>query len=326
MHRIVVVSGTVVTHGPLLQKMRFFAILPAMAVFRGAFTALITPMKENGDVDYDGFRKLINFQLGQGIDGLVPLGTTGETPTLDEDEEEKLIRIALDEVKGNVPVIVGAGSNDTKHMVMYVKRTKDMGADAALVVTPYYNKPNDDGLVKHFEAAAAVGIPIVVYNIASRTGRNIPTPLMEKIAAIPGIAGVKEASGDLGQMAEVLQAIAFPRRKTNPFAVLSGDDGFTLPLIALGGDGIISVVSNLVPARVKALTKACLAGDFEEGRRIHFELLPLIKAAFIETNPIPIKLAMGWAGLPAGPARLPLGRLDPKNEAPLRAAIEKLGK
>jgi len=194
------------------------------------------------------------------------------------------------------------------------------------VVTPYYNKPNDDGLVRHFEAAAEVGLPIVVYNIASRTGRNIPTPLMEKIAAIPGIAGVKEASGDIGQMGDVLQSIAFPRRGgANPFAVLSGDDAFTLPLIGLGGDGVISVISNLVPARVKALTKACLAGDFEAGRKIHFELLPLIKAAFIETNPIPIKQAMTWAGLPGGPARLPLGRLDPKNEAPLRAAMQKLG-
>ena len=292
------------------------------ANFVGALTAIITPMKDNGDVDYDGFRKLVNFQLEQGIDGLVPLGTTGETPTLEEDEEEKLIRIVIDEVKGKVPVIIGAGSNDTKHMTVYVKRAKDMGADAALVVTPYYNKPNDDGLLRHFQAAAAVGIPIVVYNIASRTGRNIPTPLMEKIAAIPGIAGVKEASGDLGQMGEVLQNIAAPRRGSgNPFRVLSGDDAFTLPLIALGGDGIISVISNLVPARVKALTKACLEGNFEEARKIHFELLPLIKAAFIETNPIPIKAAMNWAGLPAGPARLPLCKLESKNEGPLKAAI-----
>ena len=292
----------------------------------GAYTALITPMKDNGDVDYDGFRRLVNFQLEQGIDGLVPLGTTGETPTLDEAEEEQLIRIAMDEVKGKVPIIIGAGSNDTKHMAIYVKRAKDMGADAALVVTPYYNKPNDDGMVKHFRAAAEVGIPIVVYNIASRTGRNIPTPLMQKIAAIPGIAGVKEASGDLGQMGDVLDTIALPRRGgASPFTVLSGDDAFTLPLIAIGGDGIISVISNLVPARVKALADACLAGDFAEARKIHFELLPLMKAAFIETNPVPIKHAMNWAGLPAGPARLPLGKLDPKNEAPLRAAVEGLG-
>jgi len=210
-------------------------------------------------------------------------------------------------------------------MQKYVKRAKDMGADAAMVVTPYYNKPNDDGLLRHFEAAVSFDLPIIVYNIASRTGRNIPTPLMEKIAAIPGIVGVKEASGDLGQMGEVLLSIAAPRREgANPFTVLSGDDAFTLPLIALGGNGVISVIANLVPGRVKALTKACLEGNFEEGRRIHFELAPLIKAAFIETNPVPIKKAMGWAGLPAGPARLPLGKLDPKNEAPIKAVMDKL--
>ena len=292
---------------------------------KGAFTAMVTPMKNNGEVDYDGFRKLINIQLEQGIDGLVPLGTTGETPTLEEKEEEQLIRIAVDEAKGKVPLVIGAGSNDTRFMVKYVKRAKDMGGDAAMVVTPYYNKPNNSGLVSHFEAAAEVGIPILVYNIASRTGLNIPTPLMERIAAIPGIIGVKEASGDLSQMTEVLEKISFPRRGgTNPFTVLSGDDAFTLPLMALGGNGVISVISNLVPGRVKALVKSCLEGNFEEGRRIHFELLQLMKTAFIETNPVPIKQAMTWAGFPAGPARLPLGKLDVKNEAPLRAAIEKL--
>ena len=297
-----------------------------MKELKGAFTALITPMKENGDVDYDGFRKLINFQLEQGIDGLLPLGTTGETPTLSDDEEEKLIRIAVDEIKGKVPLIIGAGSNNTKHMIVYTQRAKDLGADAALVVTPYYNKPNDSGMIAHFQEAAKIGIPIIVYNIASRTGRNIPTPLMQKIAALPGIAGVKEASGDLGQMIDVLETIAFPRRGSgNPFNVLSGDDAFTMPLAALGGDGVISVISNLVPARVKALTKACLSGDFEEARRIHFELMPLIRAAFIETNPVPIKQAMNWAGLPAGPTRLPLGKLEGKNEAIIKAAMEKLG-
>jgi 4-hydroxy-tetrahydrodipicolinate synthase len=297
-----------------------------MKELTGAFTALVTPMKENGDVDYDGFRRLINFQLEQGIDGLVPLGTTGENPTLDEAEEDKLIRIAVDEVKGKVPLIIGTGSNDTKHMVIYTKRAKDSGADAALVVTPYYNKPNDDGLYRHFEAAAAVGIPIVIYNIASRTVRNIPTPVMEKIAGISGIVGVKESSGDLNQMGDVLHSIAMPRKGgANPFYVISGDDSFTLPLLSMGGAGVISVISNLVPARVKALTKACLAGDFEEGRKIHFELLPLIKAAFIETNPVPIKAALTLAGLPGGPARLPLGKLESKNEAFLKATMQKMG-
>ena len=297
-----------------------------MIRLQGAFTALITPMKENGDVDYEGFGRLVEFQIEQGIDGLVPLGTTGETPTLEEDEEEKLIKIAVEKAKSRVPLIVGSGSNDTKHMTGYVRRAKDLGADAALVVTPYYNKPNDDGLVRHFEAASAVGLPIVVYNIASRTGRNIPLPLMEKIAKIPNIVGVKESSGDLVQIGDNINIISSPRKNTaNPFWVISGDDNFTLPLIALGGDGIISVISNLIPSRVKALTKACLAGNFEEGRKIHFELLPLMKAAFVETNPAPIKLAMNWAGLPAGPCRLPLGRLSASSENVLKAALNELG-
>jgi 4-hydroxy-tetrahydrodipicolinate synthase len=297
-----------------------------MMKFNGAYTALITPMKDTGEVDYDGFRRLIDFQLEQGIDGLVPLGTTGETPTLEEDEEERLIKIAVEQVKGRVPLITGAGSNDTKHMAAYVNRAKDLGSDAALVVTPYYNKPNEEGLLRHFEAAAAVGIPIVVYNIASRTGLNIAAPLMEKIAKIPGIAGVKEASGDFKQMCEIMQNIALPRKESgSPFAVLSGDDIFTLPLMALGGDGIISVISNLVPGKVKALTKACQDGNFGEARKIHFELLPLIKAVFIETNPAPIKFAMVQAGLPAGPCRLPLGRISSTSEDTVKKVLAGLG-
>jgi 4-hydroxy-tetrahydrodipicolinate synthase len=193
-------------------------------------------------------------------------------------------------------------------------------------VTPYYNKPNDSGLIRHFEAAGELGIPIVIYNIAGRTGRNIPTALMERLARIPNIIGVKEASGDIGQMGDVIRNIKIPARgEGRDFLVLSGDDGLTLPLLSLGGDGVISVIANLVPGKVKALCEACLGGRFEEGRRLHYELLPLVKAAFIETNPVPIKAAMGWAGLPAGPARLPLGPLEKKNEAPLREALEALG-
>jgi 4-hydroxy-tetrahydrodipicolinate synthase len=298
-----------------------------MACFHGAFTALITPMKDSGEVDYNGFRRLIEFQINEGIDGIVPLGTTGETPTLDESEEEPLIKIAVETAKGKIPVVVGTGSNDTKHMVLYTERAKRLGADAALVVTPYYNKPNDEGLIRHFEAAAAVGIPIIVYNIASRTGRNIPTQLMEKIARIPGIAGVKEASGDINQMGDVIREVAVPamvdgRRK---FWVLSGDDAMTLPLMALGGEGVISVISNVVPAKVKAMVSACVNCNFDEARKIHFELLPFIKAAFIETNPIPIKQAAAWMGLPAGPVRLPLGKLSPASEVVLRKAMVDLG-
>jgi 4-hydroxy-tetrahydrodipicolinate synthase len=296
------------------------------AKLRGAFTALITPMKDSGEVDYAGWERLLDYQAEEGIDGLLPLGTTGETPTLDEGEEEELIKLAVKKLKGRLPLIIGTGSNDTKHMVQYTRRARDLGADAALVVTPYYNKPNDSGLIRHFEAAGELGLPILIYNIAGRTGRNIPTALMEKLAQIPNIVGVKEASGDVNQMGDVIRNIKIPARAAGKdFLVLSGDDGLTLPLMSLGGDGVISVISNLAPRRVKALSDACLRGGFEEARRLHYELLPLIKAAFIETNPVPIKAAMGWAGLPAGPARLPLGKLDPENEAPLREAVEGLG-
>jgi 4-hydroxy-tetrahydrodipicolinate synthase len=296
-----------------------------MKEFKGAYTALITPMKDNGDVDYDGFRRLINFQIDEGIDGILPLGTTGETPTLDEGEEEKLIKTAVEEIRGRVPLVVGTGSNSTKHMTIYTRRAKDLGVDAALVVTPYYNKPNSSGILKHFEAAAAVGLPVIIYNIASRTGLNIPTPLMEKLAQIPNIAGVKEASGDINQMADVIRNIKLPAMdRGGDFAVLSGDDALSLPLMALGGDGVISVISNLVPGKVAAMIRSCLQGDYETARRLHYELLPFVKAAFIETNPVPIKAAMAMAGLPSGPARLPLGPLSSVNEAALRKAVEQV--
>jgi 4-hydroxy-tetrahydrodipicolinate synthase len=261
--------------------------------------------------------------MAEGIDGIVPLGTTGENPTLDEAEEDKIIEIAVKEAAGKIPVVIGTGSNDTRNMIRFTERAKRLGADAALVVTPYYNKPNNDGLLRHFGAAARIGIPIIVYNIASRTGMNIPTPLMKEIAAFPNIAGVKESSGDINQVGDVIREISIPKK--GDFTVLSGDDAFTLPLISLGGDGVISVISNLLPAKVKALTKAALENRYEDARALHYELLPFIKVAFIETNPVPIKQALSWAGLPAGPARLPLGKLAPASEAVLRKTMVEMG-
>jgi 4-hydroxy-tetrahydrodipicolinate synthase len=292
--------------------------------FRGAFTAIITPMKANGDVDYDGFRTLIDFQIREGINGIVPLGTTGETPTLEEDEEEQLIKIIVKEAKGKVPLIVGAGSNATKSAVAYAKRAKKLGADAALVVTPYYNKPNDEGVFLHFETVAKESaIPIIIYNIASRTGKNISAPLMERLSLIPGIIGVKESSGDINQIGDSIALAKKRKAEGKDFFVFSGDDALTLPALALGGDGVISVISNLMPAKVATLAKACLEGDFASARNLHYELLPFIKAAFVETNPIPIKAALGMAGLPAGPARLPLGTLSERNEKLLDAIVKK---
>lgn len=295
-----------------------------MIQLRGVYTALVTPMKDNGDVNYDAFRELVRFQIEGGIHGLLPLGTTGETPTLLREEQDKLIKIAVEEARGKLPVIAGTGSNSTHHTIENTKRAKDLGADAVLIVTPYYNKPNDAGILAHFEASAkAVDIPILVYNIASRTGRNITPDLMKKISHIPTIIGVKESSGDINQIGDMIHHVAAPLKAAGrSFSILSGDDAYILPLCAMGGDGIVSVVSNLVPARVAALCRACLSGNMEEARKLHYGLLPLFKGAFIDTNPIPIKTAMNWAGLNAGSLRLPLVSLDKNLEAPLKKALK----
>lgn len=288
-----------------------------MIRLRGAFTAMITPMKEDGSIDYDGYRKLLRFQMEEGIDGLVPLGTTGETPTLDEDEEQRIIDVVMEEVRAfekergvKVPVVLGAGSNNTRDAVRYTKRAKKAGADAALVVTPYYNKPSSEGIFRHFEAVSRVGIPILVYNIAGRTGKNIDTPTLSRIADLPNIAGVKEASGSISQMTDVIATI---KSKHPDFAVLSGDDAMTLPLLASGGDGVVSVVSNAAPALVSEMVRAALAGDYEAARKIHYRLLPFFKAAFVDGNPTSIKYAMRVKGLPSGSVRLPL--VDVHDEA-----------
>jgi 4-hydroxy-tetrahydrodipicolinate synthase len=290
---------------------------------RGAFTALITPMKQNGDIDYDGFSSLVDFQIGQGIDGIVPLGTTGETPTLTEDEEEELAKIAVERAKKGpraVPVILGAGSNSTKDAVRYVERAQRLGADYALVVTPYYNKPSDEGILRHFEETAKVGIPVIVYNIAGRTGKNISAPLLARIAEIPNIAGVKEASGSVAQMMEIIETTARP-----DFTVLSGDDALTLALIGIGGDGIISVVSNIAPAEITAMTRAALDGDFASARKIHYRLFPFMRAAFVETNPAPIKWACAKKGLPSGTLRLPLVSVSGESEKIIEDAMRQSG-
>ena len=288
-----------------------------MIRLRGAFTAMITPMKEDGSIDYDGYRKLLRFQMEEGIDGLVPLGTTGETPTLDEDEEQRIIDVVMEEVRAfekaksvKVPVVLGAGSNNTRDAVRYTERAKKAGADAALVVTPYYNKPSSEGIFRHFEAVSRVGIPILVYNIAGRTGKNIDTPTLSRIADLPNIAGVKEASGSISQMTDVIATI---KSKHPDFAVLSGDDAMTLPLLASGGNGVVSVVSNAAPAPVSEMVRAALSGDYEAARKIHYRLLPFFKAAFVDGNPTSIKYAMRVKGLPSGSVRLPL--VDVHDEA-----------
>ncbi|MCI6983401.1 MAG: 4-hydroxy-tetrahydrodipicolinate synthase [Treponema porcinum] len=297
-----------------------------MIKLRGAFTAMITPMKGDGSVDYEGFRKHIKNQLEGGINGLVPLCTTSETPTLDEDEEEKMIEIIMNEVRSwekakgvKVPVIIGAGSNNTRDAVRYTERAKKAGADAALVVTPYYNKPSKEGLFRHFEAVSKVGIPIIVYNIQGRTGTNIPTDGLARIAELPNIAGVKEASGNINQMMEVIAQI---KSKHPDFVVLSGDDGLTLPLMAAGGDGVISVVSNLTPSLITQMVDYSLKGDFDSARKVHYRLLPFFKAAFVDGNPTSIKYAMNFKGLPAGAVRLPLVEVTESAKKTIEAALK----
>ena len=300
-----------------------------MNIFKGAFTALITPLNKDGSVDYEGFRKNVKHQLAEGIDGLVPLGTTAETPTLDEkpgQEEDKLIEIVFEEVRSfekssgkKIPVILGAGSNNTKDSVLYCERAKKAGADAALVVTPYYNKPSKEGIYQHFAACSKVGIPIIVYNIQGRTGLNIPTDLLARIAELPNIAGVKEASGSVAQMMEVIGQI---KNKKPDFAVLSGDDGLTLPLIAAGGDGIISVASNMIPGLMHELAQSALEGDLKKAREIHYRLAPFFKAEFCDGNPSSIKYAMNYKKMPAGPCRLPLVEVTDAAKKTIETAIK----
>ncbi len=293
-------------------------------MLKGMYTALITPFKgENAqEVDFEGFKKNIRFQVENKIDGILPLGTTGETPTLLHEEKVKIIETAVREARGKTKVMVGTGSYSTKQTIENTKEAKELGADMALIVTPYYNKPTNEGIYRHFEAVAKeVDIPIVVYNIHGRTGKNIETPTLKKIASLKSVVAVKEASGNINQMMDVLSVVCSERKD---FSVMSGDDAITLPLMVLGGSGVISVVSNLVPQKVKAMVDFALARDFENARKLHFELLPLFKDAFIETNPIPIKEAMGMAGMPAGKCRLPLCELLPENREKLRKTLREL--
>jgi 4-hydroxy-tetrahydrodipicolinate synthase len=287
----------------------------------GVFTALVTPMK-SGEVDYDGLRKNIRFQIKNGVNGILPLGTTGETPTLSREEQDKIIKLAVEEAAGKIPVMVGTGSNSTEHTVENTRIAKELGADIALVVTPYYNKPSQEGIYLHFKTITGkVDIPLVIYNIQSRTGTNIETATLKRIAGLPHIIGVKEASCNINQMGDVINSIA---KNHKNFSVMSGDDAYTLPLLSLGGDGVISVVSNLVPDLVVKMVKAGLNGDFIKARALHYQLLPVFKGAFIEGNPTSIKTAMNICGMPAGECRLPLCGMSAENEKKLKEILKNM--
>ncbi len=287
----------------------------------GAMTAMVTPFTEDGRLDVEGLRKNIEFQIANGISGLVPCGTTGESPTLSHDEHDLVIGETVKAASGRVPVIAGTGSNSTQEALRLSKHAEEAGVDAVLVVSPYYNKPTQEGLYRHFKAIAeSVSIPVVVYNIQGRTGVNIETATLARmVQSCSNIIAVKEASGNVAQMMDVLEQLP------KAFSVVSGDDNLTLPLMSLGGRGVISVVSNLIPKKVSDMCTAALKGDFAAARKLHFEMLPLFKTAFIETNPIPIKVAMNLAGLPAGPVRMPLCEMQPANLDKLKAVLQKMG-
>jgi 4-hydroxy-tetrahydrodipicolinate synthase len=288
----------------------------------GVFTALVTPMK-NGAVDYEGMRKNIQYQIKNGINGILPLGTTGEAPTINREEQNNIIKLAVEEAAGKIPVIVGTGSNFTEHTIENTQIAKELGADIVLVVTPYYNKPSQEGIYLHFKAVTEkVNIPVIIYNIQSRTGINIETSTLKRIAGLPNIIGVKEASCNINQMGDVIGSVAKVHKN---FSVMSGDDAYTLPLLALGGDGVISVVSNLVPALVVKMVQAGLKGDFKKARELHYQLLPLFKGAFIEGNPTSIKTAMNMCSMPAGECRLPLCAISAENKKKLEDLLKNMG-
>ncbi|MDZ7791623.1 MAG: 4-hydroxy-tetrahydrodipicolinate synthase [Xanthomonadales bacterium] len=251
---------------------------------KGVYTAMVTPFDESGEVNYEVLGELIDKQIAAGVSGVVPMGTTGESPTMFNAEHDGVIRRTVEQAAGRVQVWAGTGSNNTQQAIRTTREAQEAGADGVLVVTPYYNKPSQAGLKRYFsEIAESTDLPIIVYNIKGRTAVNVETETLAEIAKIPNVIAVKEASGDIGQMADVIDRIC--HREDEPFWVVSGDDALTLPLMSIGGHGVISVVSNLVPERMVALVNAAAEGDFETARAIHYELLPLFKASFIETNP-----------------------------------------
>ncbi len=289
-------------------------------MFTGCGTALVTPFRRDQSLDEETLRRLIRRQIAAGINFLVPCGTTGESPTLTRAEHLRVVEITVEECKGAVPVLAGAGGYNTQEVIELALACKKLGADGILSVTPYYNKPTQEGLFQHYQAiASAVALPIVVYSVQGRTGVNVEPATLARLAAIPNIVAVKEASGNIGQMANVIHEVP------PDFAVLSGDDSITIPLIALGGRGIVSVVSNEIPAEMTQLAQACLRGDFEAARKIQARYLPLMNINFVESNPIPVKAAMGLMGLLDPVYRLPMTPPGPANLKKIEAVLDAAG-
>ena len=285
--------------------------------FRGAFTALVTPFR-HGEVDEQAYRQFIEWQIAEGIHGLVPCGTTGESATLTHEEHEKVIEICLDQAKGRVPVLAGAGSNNTAEAIRLTRFAKEAGAQGALLITPYYNKPTQEGLYQHFKAIAhAVDMPLVPYNVPGRTGCNMLPATVGRLAhELPNIVGIKEATGNLTQVSDVLEACP------PSFQLLSGDDFTVLPILSIGGAGVISVTSNVAPALMAGLCNAYNAGDMEKARHIHYQLMPLNRTMFIETNPAPVKTALAMMGKMPLEFRLPMCPMSKAHDEELRKVLQ----
>jgi len=288
-------------------------------MFTGCGTALVTPFRSDQSLDESTLRRLVRRQIEAGIDFLVPCGTTGESPTLTHAEHLRVVEITLEEAKGRVPVLAGAGGYNTREVVELARELEEIGVDGILSVTPYYNKPTPEGLYQHYKAIAAVDLPIVVYSIQGRTGINVEPATLARLAQIENIVGVKEASGNIAQMAAIIGLLP------SEFTVLCGDDPITIALMALGGRGVISVVSNQIPAEMTQLANACLKGDFETARGIQRRYLPLMNVNFIESNPIPVKAAMAMMGLLEPVYRLPLCPPSEASKARIEKALEEIG-
>jgi 4-hydroxy-tetrahydrodipicolinate synthase len=287
--------------------------------FVGCGTALVTPFRKDLSLDEETLRRLVRRQIVAGINFLVPCGTTGESPTLSHEEHLRAVAITLEEAKGKVPVLAGAGGYNTHHVIEMARECERMGADGILSVTPYYNKPTQEGLYHHFKTiASAISLPIILYNVPPRTNVNIDPATVLRLSEIGNIIGVKEASGNISQITQVIQQVP------EEFLVLSGDDALTLPIAAMGGRGIISVASNEIPAEMVRLAELCLAGNFAEARAMQRKWLPLLEVNFIETNPTPVKAAMAEMGLLEPVFRLPLVPPRTENLAKIRTVLESL--
>ena len=284
-------------------------------MFSGCLVAMITPFR-NGEVDEPALRGLVQFHLRNGTDGLVPCGTTGESVTMTEEEQLRVIEVVVDEVNGRIPVIAGTGTNGTAKTIKLTKAAQKLGADGALLVTPYYNKPTQQGLFLHFEAVArATDLPLVLYNVPGRTSVNMAPETVARLAKIPTIVGIKEAAGSMDQVSQIIGSCP------DDFAVLSGDDSLTLPMLALGGVGVISVVGNIAPAAMTELVRSYRAGNVARARELHYQLFDLCRAMFLETNPIPVKTAAGLLGLCSSELRLPLCPIADSNRTKLEEAL-----